>query len=34
MADLLPEQIADQAINTRSTLIAFFEYNATYKDGH
>jgi hypothetical protein len=29
----LPEQIADRAANARSTLMAFFEYNATHEDG-
>jgi hypothetical protein len=31
--DLSPEQIADRAANARSTLMAFFEYNATHEDG-
>jgi hypothetical protein len=33
MANLLPEQITDRAINARLTLIAFFKYNITHKDG-
>jgi hypothetical protein len=32
-ADLLPEQVADRAANARSTLMAFFEYNAIHEDG-
>jgi hypothetical protein len=31
--DLSPEQIADRAVNARSTLMAFFEYDATHEDG-
>jgi hypothetical protein len=32
-ADLLPEQVTDRAANARSTLMAFFKYNAIYEDG-
>jgi hypothetical protein len=31
--DLAPEQVAAKAANARSTLMAFFEYNATHEDG-
>jgi hypothetical protein len=31
--DLLPEQVAVRAASARSTLMGFFEYNATHEDG-
>lgn len=33
-ADLTTEELADKAANSRSTLMAFFQYNTDHADGH